>query len=209
MTQDAIDDLRRIERYPRAPVKRAAYSDRAAWLMAVLSELAYTPFDQDDDSSILSLAGELAELTDRDRIAERLKELAALLGSARGGARTAEDNAPLRQALAAGGFALKGVLFDASTDTQGYVAVRRPGDGPGMAVLAFRGTQQVKDWMTNLDAVTTPVLSSDGAALANVHKGFNKAFLSVRARIDDLLKGDEDLPLFLTGHSPSGAPSEV
>ena len=56
MTQDAIDDLERIERHPRVPVKRAAYSDRAAWLMAVLSELAYTPFDQDDDSSILSLA---------------------------------------------------------------------------------------------------------------------------------------------------------
>ena len=72
MTQDAIADLGRIERYPRAPVKRAAYSDRTAWLMAVLSELAYMPFDQDDDSSILSLARELAELTNRDEIAERL-----------------------------------------------------------------------------------------------------------------------------------------
>ena len=204
MTQDAIDDLGRIAGYPPAPVKRAAYSDRSAWLMAVLSELAYTPFDQDDDSSILALARELAELTDRDRIAERLKALAALLGSAPGAA-AGEDNAPLRQALAAGGFALKGVLFDAGTDTQGYVAVRRPDDGPGMAVLAFRGTQQVKDWMTNLDAATTPVSSSDGATLGHVHKGFNGAFLSVRARIDELLEGDEDLPLFITGHSLGGA----
>ncbi len=205
MTQDAIDDLGRIEGYPRAPVKRAAYSDRTAWLMAVLSELAYTPFDQDDDSSILSLARELAELTDRDQIAERLKGLAALLGAARGAPTAAGDNAPLRQALAAGGFALKGVLFDAGTDTQGYVAVRRPADGPGMAVLAFRGTQQVKDWMTNLDAVTTPVSSSGGEQLGKVHKGFNEAFLSVSDRIDELLKGDEDLPLFITGHSLGGA----
>ena len=40
MTQDAVDDLGRIAGYPPAPVKRAAYSDRTAWLMAVLSELA-------------------------------------------------------------------------------------------------------------------------------------------------------------------------
>ncbi len=205
MTQDAIDDLGRIEGYPPAPVKRAAYSDRTAWLMAVLAELAYTPFDQDDDSSILALARELAELADRDRIAERLKELAAVLGSGRGGPTAGRDNAPLRQALAAGGFALKGVLFDGGTDTQGYVAVRRPGDGPGMAVLAFRGTQQVQDWMTNLDAVTTPVSSSAGDTLGHVHKGFNGAFLSVRRRIEELLAGDEDLPLFITGHSLGGA----
>ena len=205
MTEDAINDLGRIERYPRAPLKRAAYSDRTAWLMAVLSELAYTPFDQDDDSAILALARELAELTNRDQIAERLKGLAALLGSARPGVAAAEDNTPLREALAAGGFALKGVLFHAGTDTQGYVATKRPGDGPGMAVLAFRGTQQVKDWLTNLDAVTTPISSSDGETLGNVHRGFNQAFLSVRARIDELLDGDEDLPLYITGHSLGGA----
>ena len=205
MTQDAKEDLKRIETYPRAPVKRAAYSDRTAWLMAVLSELAYTPFDQDDDSSILSLAQELAQLTDQDEIAERLKGLAALLASARGGATAAQDNAPLREALAAGGFALKGVLFHAGTDTQGYVAARRPGDGPGMAVLAFRGTQQVKDWLTNLDAVTTPVTSSHGDTLGDVHKGFKQAYCAVHDRIGELLIGDEDLPLFITGHSLGGA----
>ena len=204
MTEAAAEDLRRIEKYPRAPVKRAAYSDRAAWLMAVLAELAYTRFDEEEDKgSILSLARELAELTDEDRIAELLKELAASLGSERGP--QGEGNARLRRVLAAGGFALKGVLFNADSDTQGYVAVRRSGDGLGMAVLAFRGTQQAKDWMTNLDAVTTPVPGSEGETLGNVHNGFNEAFLSVRARIDELLKGDEDLPLFITGHSLGGA----
>lgn len=95
MTRDAIDDLRRIPDYPRPPVKRAAYSDRAAWLMAIMAELAYTRFDQEDDSSILTLARELAELTDREQIVERLRGLAALLGSAREGGAT-EDNALLR-----------------------------------------------------------------------------------------------------------------
>ena len=204
MPQDAINDLQSIQDYARPPVKRAAYSDRAAWLMAIMAELAYTRFDQDDDSSILSLARELAELTDREQIAERLRGLAALLGSARQGGPT-EDNALLRRALAVGDFRLKGVLFDAGTDTQGYVAVKRPGDGLGMAVLAFRGTHNVKDWMTNLNAATTQVCSSRRAVLGNVHRGFNEAFLSIRPKILPLLEGDEDLPLFITGHSLGGA----
>ena len=45
--------------------------------------------------------------------------------------------------------------------------------------------------------------------LGHVHKGFNKAFLSVRARVDELLGGDEDLPLFITGHSLGGALATV
>lgn len=106
-----------------------------------------------------------------------------MLGSRRRPPTGGEGNARLRQTLAAGGCALKGVPLDAGTDTQGYVAVRRSRDGLGMAVLAFRGTQQVKDWMTNLDAVTTPVSGSRREMLGNVHKGFNEAFLSVRERI--------------------------
>jgi hypothetical protein len=54
------------------PVKRAAFSDRTAWIMAILSELAYTPFDEESNHQILELAKELAELTDQDEIAERL-----------------------------------------------------------------------------------------------------------------------------------------
>ena len=205
MTQRATDDLRLIETYPPAPVKRAAYSDRTAWLMAVLSQLAYTRFDQEDDRSILSLARELANLTNQEEIAERLRELAAILSTS-GDASSGEKNELLRKCLAAGGFDLKGVLYHAGSDTQGYVAVRRGQEGgPGMAVLAFRGTQQIKDWMTNLDAATVPVSSSRGETLGNVHRGFNEAFLSVSDQIGPLLEGDEELPLFITGHSLGGA----
>ncbi|MDE0540153.1 MAG: hypothetical protein OXH94_15675 [Rhodospirillales bacterium] len=91
---------------------------------------------------------------------ERLRDLAAILGAS-GRASPGGKNELLRKCLATGGFDLKGVLFDARTDTQGYVAVRRPEEGrPGMAMLAFRGTQQIKDWMTNLDAATVPICSS-------------------------------------------------
>ena len=206
MTQKMIeDDLKLIQTYPPAPVKRAAYSDRTAWLMAVLSEIAYIRFDQDDDSSILSLARELVQITDLNQIEERLRELSKILRTSRPKSSN-DDNALLRGCLKAGGFDLKGVLFDAKTDTQGYVAVKQPNeDCPGMAVLAFRGTQQIKDWMTNLDATTTSVSSSSGETLGNVHRGFNEAFLSVHDQIDPLLEGDKQLPLFITGHSLGGA----
>ena len=153
----------------------------------------------------MSLARELAELTDQDEIARGLKGLATLLGAVQDSEREG-GNAALREALAVGGFELKGVLFDAHTDTQGYVAVKNPeGEHPGMAVLAFRGTQQVKDWITNLEARTMPISGTNGEVLGNVHRGFNEAFLSVRDQIDPLLEGHEKLPLFITGHSLGGA----
>ena len=202
------DDIKRdFDRFSglTPPVKRAAYSDRTAWLMAILAELAYTRFDQEDDSSLLSMAAELAELTDQEEIAERLKKLGQVLEN-----RDNSENKILRGLLDAGGFELKGVLFDEKTDTQGYVAVRRDssGAGLGMAVVVFRGTQQFLDWKTNMNTEAVPVYSTgnaSGAQLGQVHKGFNTAFLSVMNQIEDLLKGEEDLPRYHCGHSLGGA----
>lgn len=189
------------------PVKRAAYSDRTAWLMAILSELAYTRLDEDDEQSILELARELAELTDQQAIAERLRSLSGIWdsGDSEGGA---AQNTLLSEALKAREFELRGVLFDASTDTQGYVAVRRFGNEPRIAVIAFRGTQQIKDWITNFNAAKTPLYSRNANGpliIANVHKGFNQAYLAVEKQIHEHLCGDEDLPLYITGHSLGGA----
>ena len=187
----------------KPPAKRAAYSDRTAWLMAILSQLAYTRFDEEDRSALLELAGELAELTDREVIAGKLIGLAARLERAGGG-----DNERLRSILQIGGFELRGVLFDAATDTQGFVAVRHADEDPGMAVVSFRGTQQVRDWMTNLKADKLAVRSDQpgiSKTLGHVHKGFNQAFKSVEPQIHRCLRGVEDYPLYFTGHSLGGA----
>lgn len=69
--QQLTKDFRAFSTH-KPPVRRAAYSDRTAWLMAILSELAYTRFDEEDENSILALAAELAELTDQEVIADRL-----------------------------------------------------------------------------------------------------------------------------------------
>ena len=171
--------------------------------MAILSELAYARFDEDDLGSIMGLAAELAELTDQKVIGGKIVALVRQV-------RTAADgrNELLRSVLSVGDFKLKGVLFDPGTDTQGFIATREINDGHAMAVVSFRGTQQVRDWMTNLCMDKVPVTSrnsEDGKTLGNVHTGFNSAFLSVEDQIRQHLKGSEQLPLYVTGHSLGGA----
>lgn len=185
----------------KPPVRRAAYSDRTAWLMAILAELAYTRFDEEDDSALINLAEELAGLGDPHEVADRLKAFKASLGHGDG-------NDTLRQILAAGGFELRGVLFDAATDTQGFVAAHETASGRDMVVVSFRGTQEVKDWRTNLKLDQEPVhkrSQHDHRRVGLVHRGFNQAFLAVEPQIRSHLRELAGIPLYITGHSLGGA----
>lgn len=192
------------------PVKRAAYSDRAAWIMALLAELAYMPLDEESDQQLMSLAGELAKLTDQEQIVERLAELRKTLAGLNPPP-SGEDvsNRKLTAALKAGGFELAGgrPLHDAVTDTQGFIACRpRDAQGIGMAVICFRGTKQIKDWITNVKMDKAPITDpTTNVRIGNMHKGFHDAYRSVHDDIAARLQGYEDLPLYITGHSLGGA----
>ena len=190
------------------PVKRAAYSDRTAWIMAILAELAYTPFDEESEHTILSLAEELAKLTEQDKIAERLTAFQKILAGINPAPDAEADrNRGLKAALEVGGFTLaSNVLHRPETDTQGFVAYRHDDTGTGMAVVCFRGTKQIRDWMTNLAIQPVPIKDPrTGAIIGNMHKGFHDAYMSVHGDILDRLEGHEDLPLYITGHSLGGA----
>ncbi|MCZ6863355.1 MAG: lipase family protein [Alphaproteobacteria bacterium] len=187
------------------PVRRAAYSDRTAWIMATMAELAYKDFGPDEENNILSLAGELATLANQKEIAERLKALRVSFRKPRN-----DKDQILKAVLSAGGFKLagKGILYNKDTDTQGFVAVKAAGDEPGMAVICFRGTKETKDWLTNLDAEPIPIRSTkpdSDEILGMMHHGFHEAYKSVEGQIKANLEGHEDLPLFITGHSLGGA----
>ena len=192
------------------PVKRAAYSDRTAWTMALLAELAYTPLDEESDHQLLALAEDLAKLTDQDQIVDRLAELRKTLAGL-SPPPPGEDvsNQKLKAALKVGDFELAGnrPLHSAATDTQGFVACRqRDAQGVGIAVICFRGTKQVKDWITNIKIDSTPITDPNTSAkIGNMHKGFHDAYMSVHEDIADRLQGYEDLPLYITGHSLGGA----
>lgn len=195
----------------KVPAKRAAYSDRTAWTMALLAELAYERFDEESDDILMNIVGELAKLNSETDIKKRLKDFAKeLAGIGRQNLASENNNQVLKAALEAGGFELaKGnPIHEPSTDTQAFVAVRREEDGrTGFVVLCFRGTQQLRDWMTNVNFETQPIQDPKGKTgiVGNMHKGFHEAYKSVEDAIADRLEGTEGLPLYITGHSLGGA----
>ena len=64
-----------VDSLTEPPIKRAAYSDRTAWLMAVMSALAYVRFEQ--PTAIEELAGKLAKELDERKVLEKLTALLA------------------------------------------------------------------------------------------------------------------------------------
>ena len=194
----------------KVPVKRAAYSDRTAWTMAILAELAYIKLDEEHEKSLPELALELAALSGSvPKITDRLKDLIDSVTAARAPDADADQrNQVLRDALAVGGFELVGApLYDAKEDTQGYVVVRPADPGPAMAVICFRGTKERADWLTNVDIRTQPIdhPNEPGTVIGNMHRGFYDAYKAVEDQIADCLAGHDDLPLYITGHSLGGA----
>ena len=188
---------------PRKPVQNLGYIGHAAWVMAIMSELAYMRFEEEELSSLLPLPAELAKAVGcvySDSDAQALEGLLAT--------RDNRDLRLLRTVLATGGVELAGALSDPGTDTQGFVAVRRIGDEMDMAVVSLRGTENVRDWETNLRHSLTPADFPQPAAngsTARVHQGFLDAFRSVRDQIDRYMPCGEGLPIFITGHSLGGA----
>lgn len=188
---------------PRQPVQNLAYSGHTAWVMAIMSELAYMRFEEEGLSSLLALSGELGKAVGRIPSDSEAQALEGLLAT-----RDKRDQRLLRAVLAAGGFEVVGVLSDPGTDTQGFVAVRRAGDEMDMAVVSFRGTENVKDWLTNLQYSLTSADFPQAAgreSTGKVHQGFLDAFRSVRDQMDRYLPCAHGFPIFITGHSLGGA----
>lgn len=83
-----------------------------------------------------------------------------------------------------------------STDTQAFTA--RLALHPDL-VVAFRGTESLRDWITDAEFSTQDL--GDGA---EVHRGFHQAWMSIRARVMESLPKDKS-PVLFTGHSLGGA----
>ena len=117
------------------------------------------------------------------------------------------NNKILKGLLELGGFTLAdgSPIYEKSTDTQAFVAVREGGEGVGFAVVCFRGTQQPKDWLTNLNIDTIPIYGSTGGEIGVMHEGFHKAYKSVEDEIYKQLGNFEGKPIYFTGHSLGGA----
>ena len=187
------------------PLRRPAYSDRMAYVLAEMADLAYCQFE---NPSFLEKAGAAAaDIRTPEEMTEFLSGFAAnLLGRER-----ALGKDFLRQVLDSKGFSLLDVLDIA--DTQGFVCKRSAtGTDPAYLVIAFRGTEKkVSDWLTDANCVPR----SEGSG--KVHTGFWRAMAENQdprtgetiegkiRRIIDEAAVDGPHPLFITGHSLGGA----
>ena len=183
------------------PVQRAAYSDRTAWLMACLSELAYFKFEGDEDAlealllDITTMVVKKNKAAIRERVSEYVKSSMEP---------EKDRKRALQEALKAADFELDGAYNVAGT--QAFLVHRNPVESKGgMRVLVFRGTEvdDFRDLWADLDAKL--VRANGGDAGEKIHNGFQNAFERVRSEIEQDLKKNPDLPLYITGHSLGGA----
>ncbi|MDD3764076.1 MAG: lipase family protein [Nevskiales bacterium] len=103
---------------------------------------------------------------------------------------------------------LDGRGFASARDTQGFVAWC-----DSDCFIVFRGTQELRDWQTDLDAAPVPAPDCLGAGWSGsaVHQGFAEAYAGADATLKGILR---ELPggtrrLWLAGHSLGGALAQL
>lgn len=174
------------------PSYRQAYSDRTAWLMACISELAYVKFNpifQGEQKDYF--IEEISKLIDKNKKSSLLK-LIELVGydHQKEKDKLIEETGILRMDL------------KETFDSNGTQAILLSNDK--FIVLAFRGTEatSIKDIKADAKATTTQC-ETEG----KIHTGFKEAFEQVALDIKKSLDKDEfqEKPLFITGHSLGGA----
>ena len=147
------------------PLTRPAYSDRMAYILAEMSDLAYYRFEA--QSGVVDTAVQKAlslNLANGADIREFLDQFSTELMSGRHLSKKF-----LEDILGNSGFSLLEVIDVA--ETQGFVCKKNAPSEPPYLVLAFRGTEKkVSDWLTDANCVPTV------EGKTKVHTGFLEAF---------------------------------
>lgn len=203
-------DYFRNRKFLSPPIRRPAYSDRMAYILAEMSQLAYYEFEG-SQGLIEDTVREFdrLNLSDQSGFRQFLERYSVDLVANRN-----VNTGFLQDLLSESGFHLIDTI---DVDTiQGFACRRNTDTDEPYVVVAFRGTERkVSDWLTDARAIPTNV---DGEK--RVHTGFYEA-VSVRAdddgrtvlrRLSEILDREEakrddgsPLPLFITGHSLGGA----
>ena len=191
------------------PMRRPAYSDRMAYVLAEMSALAYYPFEgsggvvKDAAKHVSALAGH-----NDDQIEKWVHQFAEELL-----VKGVDSEEFLRKLLEKSKFELLETIN--VVETQAFVCRRIAPDDDPYVVVAFRGTEQkVSDWLTDARAFSIDVGKS------KIHSGFWEALTvnadpqgqTVLSLVRDVLESQavkdgngNALPVFVTGHSLGGA----
>jgi len=175
------------------PVKRAAYSDRMAWIMAELARLVYDQLPAEMTSNaLLEKVKKAVTENDDQSVLQIIAEVQ--------GASTGKGQSELEQALQRGG--LEFLESFAKNGTEAMLVKLSPkGDYAGMLVVVFRGTQpNIKDVSTD---IKTDLVDARGGG--RVHRGFIEAFDLVEDQIKQALDKHKGPPVYFCGHSLGGA----
>jgi hypothetical protein len=179
------------------PLKRAAYSDRTAWILASLSHLIYSslPGEQEIDSLVDKII-QSAKQESKSQLDLLIRE-GIVANSNKGGSVFEElsrvESFSFIRAFNNGG-------------TQAFLAsLKMQAESDEMLILIFRGTQTsaYEDVLTDMKAWLVP--AEHGLDKGRVHKGFLDAHNKVQHGIQNTLKEYDHLPLYIAGHSLGGA----
>lgn len=185
----------------KPPIMRAAYSDRTAWLMAVMSALAYVRIEQ--PAKLPELADVLVKETKKRNILAMLQAMLAYDNRDKLLTEFKEDIDEL-------GFELVNnynISIPFVVDTQAFLVKLKLKDRSPMLVLSFRGTEPTKAADIKSDVTLNPVEIGPKGAGHKVHKGFLEGFkVAEKEILKDLGKKElQGIPLYITGHSLGGA----
>ena len=193
------------------PIKRPAYSDRMAYVLAEMSDLAYYQFEGSGGLVKDAIKNFLNEKLDPKNEADIYRFLEKFSADLIGNRELSTD--VFGGVLENANFKLLGTIN--IKETQGFVCKRDVSNEDPYVVIAFRGTEKkISDWLTDARAVPT----QEGAT--KVHTGFLEALTinigkdgkTALDKVKEILDSSETkdangepLRLFITGHSLGGA----
>ena len=179
----------------KIPGKRAAYSDRTAYMMAEMSRLAYFRFE--GGQNITEILESIKELTsDSSKIAgiEAILKASLVPGSEETGKKLLGD------ILKPQGYELVETFNNPETGTQAFICRNTT---ENFAVLAFRGTEpSLKDIKADIKANLVETMV--GTKTIEMHSGYLRQFKSIQGKIETTLEDPklEDHQIFFHGSLP-------